>query len=524
VLLIACANVANLLLARATARQREIAIRTALGASRSRIIRQLLAEGFLLAVFGALGGLVVASWGVDLLRAMGPQDLPRLQELGVNSTVVLFTVVTACLSTVLFALVPALQATRPNLNTSLQEGNRSGAGPESQRLRAMLVVGQVAMSLLLLAAAGLLIKSFENLRTTNPGFDPTRVVTADFVLPGGKYSEPEKQRQFYDRFLPRIAGLPGIESAGGARPLPFSGGDMSISFWIAGRPDPGPANHYDGSHLTVAGDYFRTMRIPLLSGRAFDARDGRDSVPVVIVNQAFVAKFFPNDDPLGQHLLIDGTNPPKPVEVVGVVGSSHHDSLAIEPQPEYYLPLSQNPARANHLVMRTSLDNLAGLQGALRTAIHEIDPDVFVPKLVPFEKLINGTLAAPRFNMLLLGCFAGVAMILAAIGIYGVIAYGVTQRTREIGIRLALGAQRVDVLKLILVQSMAIVGIGLGIGLFGALFLTRWMSSLLFGVSAHDFLVHGLVLLLLAGAALVASYIPARRAMSVDPVVALRYE
>jgi putative ABC transport system permease protein len=524
VLLIACANVANLLLARATARRREIAIRTALGASRSRIIRQLLAEGFLLAVFGALGGLLVASWGVDLLRAIGPQDLPRLQELGVNATVVLFTVVTAFFSTMLFALVPALQATRPNLNASLQEGNRSGAGPESQRLRGILVIGQVALSLLLLAGAGLLIKSFENLRATNPGFDPTRVVTADFVLPGGKYSDAEKQRQFYERFLPRLAGLPGIEAAGGARPLPFSGGDMSISFWIAGRPDPGPANHYDGSHLTVAGDYFRTMRIPVLAGRAFDSRDSRDSVPVVIINQALVAKFFPNENPLGQHLLIDGTNPPKPAEIIGVVGSSHHDSLAIEPQPEYYLPLSQNPARANHLVLRTSLDNLAGLQGALRAAIREIDPDVFVPKVVPLEKLINGTLAAPRFNMVLLGCFAGVAMILAAIGIYGVIAYGVTQRTREIGIRLALGAQRVDVLRLILVQSMSIVGIGLAIGLSGALFLTRWMSSLLFGVSAHDFIVHGLVLFLLAGAGLVASYIPARRAMSVDPVVALRYE
>jgi putative ABC transport system permease protein len=524
VLLIACANVANLLLARATARKREIAIRTALGASRVRIVRQLLAEGLLLAILGALGGLLIASWGIDLLRALGPQDLPRLQEVRVDAVVVVFTIAIAGVSTLVFALVPALQATRPDVNASLQEGNRSGSGPESQRVRGMLVVGQVALSLLLLAGAGLLIKSFQNLRNTDPGFDPTHVVTADFVLPGGKYSDPEKQAQFFDRFLPRLASLPGMESVGGARPLPFSGDDISISFWIAGRPDPGPANHLDASHLTVAGDYFRALRIPLLAGRAFDRRDTTKSVQVVMINQAFAKKFFPNENPIGQHLLIDGSKTPSPVEIVGVVGSSRHDSLAVEPQPEYYLPLSQNPLRMSYLVLRTSTENLAGLQSSLRGIIHDLDSDVFVPDVVPMEKLINGTLARPRFNMMLLGSFAGIAMILAAIGIYGVIAYGVTQRTREIGIRMALGAQRFDVLRLILIQSMTMIGVGLVIGLVGALALTRWMSSLLYGVSAHDVVVHGFVLIVLAGAGLVASYIPARRAMSVDPVVALRYE
>ena len=524
VLLIACANVANLLLARATARQREIAIRTALGASRVRIVRQLLAEGLLLALLGAAGGLLVASWGVDLLRAFGPADLPRLQEVGVSTTVVVFTIVAAFLSTMLFALIPALHATRPDVSASLQEGNRAGAGPESHRMRALLVVTQVALSLLLLAGAGLLIKSFQNLRTTSPGFDPTQVVTADFVLPGGKYSDPDKQRSFFDRFIPRVASLPGVEAAGGATPLPFSGDDIAISFWIGGRPDPGPANHLAASHLTVSGDYFRAMRIPLLAGRVFDERDNKDAVQVVIINQAFAQKHFPNENPLGQHLLLDSSKPAKSVEIAGVVASSRHDSLAQAPEPEYYIPLAQNPSRASYLVLRTRSERLAGLETALRTAIHEIDSDIFVPPLVPYEKLIGGTLSRPKFNMMLLGSFAGVAMILAAIGIYGVIAYGVTQRTREIGIRMALGAQRFDVLKMILFQSMAIVGIGLVIGLVGAFALTRWMASLLYGVGAHDLLVHGFVLILLAGAGLVASYIPARRAMSVDPVVALRYE
>ena len=523
VLLIACANVANLLLARGTARQREIAIRTALGASRARMVRQLLAEGLLLAITGAIGGLLIAWWSVDLLRILGPQDLPRIEEVRVNGAVVAFTMIVGFASTLLFALVPALHATRSDVSGALQEGNRTGVGPESQRMRGVLVVGQVALSLLLLAGAGLLIKSFQNLRSTSPGFDPSQVLTADFVLPGGKYSDTEKQRQFFDRLMPRLASLPGVEAAGGSTPLPFSGDDMAISFRIAERPDPGPANHPDAAYMIVAGDYFRAMRIPLLAGRVFDQRDTKGSTPVIIVNEAFVRKFFPNEQPFGHHLIIDGSTP-TPVEIIGVVGNSRHDSLAVEPKPEYYLPLSQNPRRTNYLVLRTAVEKISGLPTALRSVIQEMDPDIFVPDLVPLEKLIGGTLARPRFNMMLLGSFAAIAMILAAIGIYGVIAYSVTQRTREIGIRMALGAQRVDVLRLILLQSMAIVGVGLIIGLGGALALTRWMSSLLYGVSAHDLFVHGFVLVLLAAAGLIASYIPARRAMNVEPVVALRYE
>ncbi len=524
VFLIGCANVANLLLARATARQREIAIRTALGASRLRLVRQLLAEGLLLALFGALGGLLLAWWSVDLLRSFGPQDVPRLSEVQINSAVVIFTFAVGVISTLVFALVPALQVTRPDVNAALQEGTRSGSGPESHRLRGVLVVAQVALSLLLLAGAGLLIKSFANLSNTDPGFDPTKVMTADFVLPRGKYPNPEQQRQFFERFLPQLAALPGVESVGGASPLPFSHNDSANSFWIAGRPDPGPGNHPDASNLTVAGDYFQTMRIPLLAGRLFDRRETKDATRVAIVNDALVQKFFPNTNPLGQHLLIDQENAPTSVEIIGVVGDSRHDSLAVAPKPEYYLPLAQDPRRGMPLVFRTSMANLSGLQVSLRRIIQGMDRDIFVPELVPMRQLIGGTLAQPRFNTLLLGSFAAVALALAAIGIYGVIAYSVAQRTREIGIRMALGAQRGDVLRMILRQSMIIIGIGLTIGLSGAFALTRWMGSLLYGVSAHDLSIHGLVLILLAAAGLIASYIPARRAMAVDPMVALRYE
>lgn len=523
VLLIACANVANLLLARATARQREIAIRTALGATRLRLVRQLLAEGLLLALFGAAGGLLLAWWSVDLLRTLGPQNVPRLNEVQINFTVVLFTLTLALLSTLVFALVPSWQMTRSDVNPSLQEGNRGGASRESQRLRSLLVISQVALSLLLLAGAGLLIKSFANLRATDPGFDSTRVLTADFVLPRAKYSKPESQRQFFQRFLPQLTVLLGVESFGGASPLPFSNSRAANSFWITGRPDPGLGNHPDASDLLVTGDYFRTLRIPLLAGRFFDQRDNKDGRRVVIVNEAFAQKFFPNMNPLGQHLLIDQDGQ-SPAEIVGVVGNSRHDSLAVAPRPEYYRPLEQNPTRVMPLVFRTSAANLSGLQASLRRIIQTTDRDVFVPELVPLEKMIDGSLAQPRFNMMLLGSFAAVALALAAIGIYGVIAYNVAQRTREIGIRMALGAQRGDVLRMILHQSMIIIGLGLTIGLCGAFVLTRWLQSLLYEVSANDLPIYGAVLLLLGAAGLLASYLPARRATTVDPIVALRYE
>ena len=526
VLLIACANVANLLLARATQRRREIAIRTALGAGRARIVRQLLAEGFILALIGATGGLLLASWGIDLLRLFGPHDLPRLDEVAINGSVVAFTLAAAVLSTLLFAMMPALQVSRPNVNESLQEGNRGAIGPESHRLRALLVIAQVALSMLLLAGAGLLIKSFGNLRGTSPGFEPSRVAMIDLSLPRTKYSDPIRQREFFERLDSKLRNLPGVDAAGGAMPLPFSGNDRASSFWIAGRPDPGLGNHPNAGHLVIAGDYFRALRIPLLTGRTFSPRDNKDSLPVVMVNEAFVRKFFNGGNAIGEHILLDASEKEKPtaLEIVGVVGNTRHESLAIEPIPEFYVPFEQDPDRRMHIVLRTSLGKLSGLETAMRNAIHEVDSDIYFPGLTPMPQLIGTTLAQPRFNMMLLGCFAGVAMVLAAIGIYGVIAYTVAQRTKEIGIRMALGAQKIDMLTMILRQSFTVIGIGLLVGLFGALAVTRLMSSLLYGVSANDLSIYAVVTIVLSGAALVATYFPARRAMAVDPMVALRCE
>ena len=526
VLLIACANVANLLLARATQRRREIAIRTALGAGRARIVRQLLAEGFILALIGATGGLLLASWGIDLLRLFGPHDLPRLDEVAINGSVVAFTLAAAVLSTLLFAMMPALQVSRPNVNESLQEGNRGAIGPESHRLRALLVIAQVALSMLLLAGAGLLIKSFGNLRGTSPGFEPSRVAMIDLSLPRTKYSDPIRQREFFERLDSKLWNLPGVDAAGGAMPLPFSGNDRASSFWIAGRPDPGLGNHPNAGHLVIDGDYFRALRIPLLTGRTFSPRDNKDSLPVVMVNEAFVRKFFNGGNAIGEHILLDASEKEKPtaLEIVGVVGNTRHESLAIEPIPEFYVPFEQDPDRRMHIVLRTSLEKLSGLETAMRNAIHEVDRDIYFPGLTPMPQLIGTTLAQPRFNMMLLGCFAGVAMVLAAIGIYGVIAYTVAQRTKEIGIRMALGAQKIDMLTMILRQSFTVIGIGLLVGLFGALAVTRLMSSLLYGVSANDLSIYAVVTIVLSGAALVATYLPARRAMAVDPMVALRYE
>jgi putative ABC transport system permease protein len=526
VLLIACANVANLLLARAAARQREIAIRTALGASRSRIVLQLLSEGFLLSSLGACGGLFLAWWGIDLLRVFGPQDVPRLASAAINGRVFLFTFVAAIFSTLVFALIPALQLTRPNISKSLQAGSRGAVGPESHHLRRILVVAQVALSLLLLAGAGLLIKTFANLSATKPGFDPSHAAVVQLILPKAKYPEPEKHRQFFDQILPKLAVLPGVEAAGGAFPMPFSGNDAGSAFSIAGQPPRPAGQELVASHLTITSDYFRAMRTPVLRGRAFDARDTKDSPPVVIINDVLAQRYFPGGNAIGQQIILthrENGQPPPPKEIVGVVGDSRHESLAIQPLPEFYIPASQDPQRRMDVVIRTAADP-AGLQAALRNIVHEFDRDLFVPTLEPLEKHIGVTLAQPRFNMMLLGCFAGVALVLAAIGIYGVIAYSVAQRTKEIGIRMALGAQKIDMLTMILRQGFAVIGIGLLAGLFGAFGVTRLMSRLLYGVSANDISIYAIVTVLLSGAALIATYFPARRAMAVDPMDALRYE
>lgn len=526
VLLIACANVANLLLARATARQREIAIKTALGASRARIVAQLLFEGFLLAVFGAVGGLLLAWWAVDFLRLFGPQDLPRLGEISVNRSVFLFTAVMTIASTLLCALMPALQVTRAELTQSLQEGGRGGASRETHRLRGLLVVSQIALSLLLLVGAGLLIKSFANLRATAPGFEPTHASAIDLVVPKVKYPEIDQQRQFFVDIVPQLAALPGVEIAGGVTPMPFSGNQSGRTFSIAGQPPIPVGEHPSASHLAVTPNYFKAMQIPLRQGRDFDAHDDAASRPVIIVNEAFVRRFLPNVQPLGQQIIIDGFDikDSKAREIVGVVGNTHHDSLSADPEPEFCVPHAQDPGRRLYVVFRTTGREIAGLQRAIANVVHQRDKDIFIPEIERLEYLVSQTLAQPKFNTLLLGSFAAVAMILAGIGIYGVIAYSVAQRTREIGIRMALGAQRRDMLTMILWQSSQLVLVGLGVGLVASFLGTRLIASLLYGVGASDALTYLAVIFLLGFCALIASLVPARRAMKVDPMIALRYE
>lgn len=527
VLLIACANVANLLLARAAARTREIAIRTALGASRTRLIRQLLGESLVLSILGGAAGLVFASWGIDALEILRPQNLPRADQISINPTVCAFTFAAAIVSTLIFGLFPALQLSRSNVSEALQQhGSKGFAGGEhARRARSLLIISQVAFSVLLLACAGLLIKSFYNLRATNPGFDPVNLAMMDFVVPRVRYSEPEKQIAFYAQLLPKLRALPGVQAVGGADPAPFSGNDSSRAFTIAGQP-PVPRGQRPGAgYLSVDSDYFRAMKIPLKQGRVFDASDSKDGAHTIIVNEAFAKKFLSGTPAVGQRIIFDGDDDkPNPCEIVGVVGDAHHDELRAPVEPEMYVPFEQDPSRRMFLMFRLENAKLAGLQRMVHDVAHQIDSQLYIPELKPMEHLLAEHISQPRFNMLLLGLFASVAMILAAIGIYGVIGYSVAQRTKEIGIRMALGAQRRDILQMVLGQSFSLVGIGLFAGLLGALALTRLMTSLLYGVTAHDLSIYAIVLTVLSSAAFVASYFPARRATLVDPVRALHTE
>ncbi len=525
VLLIACANVANLLLARAAARSREIAIRTALGASRPQLVRQLLCESLLIALIGGSAGLLLASWSIVLLHSLGTIGLPYLGEIRVNFSVGLFTFALAVGSTLLFGLVPALQVSRGDINETLQHGNKGAAGGlHSNRARAFLVVSQVSLSLLLLAGAGLLIKSFFNLRATDPGFETQRVVTASLTLPRIRYPEPQQQIRTHEKIIEKIAAIPGVEVAAHASTLPLSENHRISAFSIAGAPPVPHGNRPTATYFAVSPNYFQAMRIPLRAGRFFTRADNETAPPVVIVNEAFARKYFPERDAIGQRVILEDEGKPIPCQVVGVVANTKDRALSEEIVPQFFAPFPVDPARTVELVVRTAVPNLAGLSAAVRSAVREIDKDLFVPTLEPVSNFIGNQLAQPRFNMVLLAVFAAVAMTLAAIGIYGVIAYSVAQRTREIGIRMALGAQRTQMLQMILRQSLTLVAIGLTSGFVVALAATRVMRTLLYGVGANDFSTYAIVFFLLGGTALLASYIPARRAMKVDPMIALRYE
>jgi putative ABC transport system permease protein len=522
VLLIACANIANLLLGRAVVRQREIAIRAALGASRRRVIQQLLTESVLLAVLGGALGLLLAVWGIHLLAAAGPATIPRLKEIGVDGQVLGFTLLVSLLTGVVFGLAPALQASRLDLNESLKDSSRSLATGYGQRLRGLLVVAEVALALVLLVGAGLLMRSFWRLLQVNPGFQPDHVLAMDVALPGAKYAQGSQQAAFFQQVLQRIESLPGIISAGAVVNLPLSGNNSTTGVTADDRPTPAPPDVPQIDYRLISANYFRTLNIPLRAGRQFTERDAQGSPGVVIINETMTRRFWPDEDPVGKRLTITG-NPPVSCEVIGVVGDVKHYRLDAETKAEIYVSYLQIPNPFMHIVVRTAADPVRAV-AAVRREIAVVDKDQPVHNIKTMEQLFAESISQPHFNMVLLGVFAAVALVLAAVGIYGVISYAVTQRTREIGVRMAMGAQSRDILKLVVGEGMILVLAGVAIGLAGAFAVTRVMSSLLFGVTAADPIIFAAIPLLIAGVALLACWIPARRATKVDPVIALRFE
>ncbi|HEX8457751.1 MAG TPA: ABC transporter permease [Pyrinomonadaceae bacterium] len=527
VLLIACANVANLLLARATARRKEIAIRSALGATRGRVVRQLLTESVLLALGGGALGVWLAIWGVDLLVALSPGNLPRPAEIGIDGRVLAYTFLVSLATGVLFGLIPALQISRPDFNESLKEGGRGASGsPRRLRARSLLVVSEVALALVLLISAGLLLKSFISLQKVRPGFAPEGVLTAEIGLPEQKYKDDKSIADFYRQVIARVRQLPGVEAVGAVSQLPLSGAEEIDGFTIEGRAEEQAAGLTQSADFRIiAPDYFRSMGIPLMRGRPFDERDRADAPGVMIIDEAFARRFFPGEDPIGKRIDEQGSHKRKSfMTVVGVVGGVKHSSLSADARPTMYLSYEQSGWENMTLTVRTSTGDASNLAAAVRREVWAVDKDQPVTKISTMEETFTAAVAPQRFNMLLLGLFAAVAMILATVGIYGVIAYTVSQRSREMGIRIALGATRRDILKLVVGQAMLMACVGVGLGLLGALALTRLMAGLLYGVSATDPSIFISLSLLLAAVALLASYIPARRATRVDPIVALHYE
>jgi predicted permease len=529
VLLIACANVANLLLARAASRSREMAVRTALGASRLRVMRQLLTESLLLALTGGVLGLLLAMWGTDLLVAASPVDIPRLNSVGLDTGVVVFTTVVSILTGVLFGLAPALQVSKVELAESLKEGGRgSTEGASRSRLRSMLVVSEVALSLILLVGAGLLIKSFERVREVNPGFNAENVLTTTLSLSRTKYQTPEQRANFFREAERRVGETPGVEAVGLINILPLSGNNNSSTFFVRGRAPVTGADKPMANHRVVNASYFRAMSIPLMRGRAFDERDAKDAPNVIIINEALARKYFPGEEPLGKQIVIEtdaaiDPNPPART-IVGIVGDVRQMSLEENTGPDFYVPYLQSPERYMSLAVRTAPNATAGVTTSLRGTIKEMDREQYIPAIEPMDKFLADSVARRRFQMMLLGIFAGVALLLAGVGLYGVMSYTVLQRTHEIGLRMALGAQTGDVLKMVVRQGLGLTLIGVGVGLVAAFALTRAISSLLYEVSPTDPATFAFVSLLLVAVTLLSCIIPARRATKVDPMIALRYE
>ena len=524
VLLIACANIANLLLARTTAREHEMAVRAAMGASGFRVVRQLLTESLLLAILGGTAGVVVAEYALRLVLPLGGRGIPRLAQAGIDGRVLAFSLLLAFLASLLFGMAPALQASKIDLTGSLKEQTRGGTD-RHDRLRGALVVAQVMLGLVLVSGAGLLMASFLHLQKGDLGLRPDHLLTYKFSLPEPQYSTPQEVA-FYDQLLERMRALPGVQSVAGVWPLPLGGDNATVTFNIEERPAPQPSR--PSARMAFATpDYIRTAGIPLLKGRFFTERDDDKAPLVLVVNKAFADKYFPGEDVIGKRLMPGASGPGQKDdlmrEIVGVVGSAKLFALDIEPKPIYYFPYKQLAWMPPVVMLRTAVPPRT-LESALRGQMAALDPLVPVFQVRTMDELLSTQVAEPRFHTLLLGCFAGIALLLTMVGLYGVVAYSVTRRTREIGVRIAFGAARSTVLFMVIKQALVLVLIGLVLGLAGALAGGMLLRSMLYGVTPLDPAVLATACCLIGLTGGLAAYLPARRATKIEPMVALRYE
>src|SRR5256885_15201756 len=522
VLLIACANLANLLLARATARHREISIRAALGAGRGRLVRQLLTESVVLAVCGGIAGIILARWGLDALLALAPTNLPRMSEIHLDSTVLLFSLALSVVTGLVFGIAPAWLAARADVNEALKQGTRgSTEGGARGRLRSALVVIEVTFALVLLGGAGLLTRSFIQLAQVDPGFNPENATLLRLSLPQAKYPKPEQQTAFADALLDRVKNLPGVQAAAITHSMPLVS-DYVLGFNIEGRPAIAPGDLPSTNYYAVTPDYFRAMGIRLVRGRVFTPQDDAKAPRVCVINETMARQFFPNEDPIGKRMNI--TNGPDTWrEIVGIAGDIKQYGVDKATSAQSYEPFAQVPFTSLNVVIRTN-GSAAALLGALRPAVYAVDKDQPIGTIRPLEEIMAESIARQRFAMLLLTVFSGVALVIAAVGIYGVMAYNVVQRTGEFGIRMALGAQQGDVLRLVLTQGGKLIGLGLAVGLIATLAASRVMGSMLFNTSSYDPLTLSTITLLLGAVALIACFFPANRATKVNPIEALRTE
>jgi putative ABC transport system permease protein len=521
VLLIACANVANLLLARVASRRKEFAIRAALGAGRVSLIRQLLTESIVLAIAGGAAGVLLAFWLVDLFVALSPGNIPRLDQVKLDGSVVIFALFLSLLTGVLFGLAPALGSSRVNLLEQLKEGQRGSASGVGSRLRGLLVISQVGLALVLLVGAALLGQTFVRLTRLDPGFNPQNLLTVQVFLPLDRYKDSNQVTDVYKRVTEELRSIPGVRSAGATSAGPEFGGRESIDFLVDGKSASSSGDYPKARYYNVGPDYFHTMQTPLLAGREFTDRDTLEAPAVAIINQTMARRYFPGEDPIGKRVLL--VRDKSTVEIAGVVGDVRRFEADDVVEPEIYWPYMQRARWATYFAIRTDSEP-RNIVSAVRGRVASIDKDVPVLNVTTVEQLVGNALKEPRFNIAVIGVFASLALVLASVGLYAVISYSVAQRTHEIGVRIAVGAGQRDILKLIVGQGMVLTMIGVTIGLAGSLALTRTISTLLFGVSATDPATFAGISLLLIVVALLACCVPARRAMKIDPIVALRHE